>query len=251
MYFKKAQLTIFIIIAILIIAVVILFLVLYGNIKLPGTPISPETAEVQNFVQTCLDDSIEEVVFRVGENGGYYFLPKISVPVLEIPYYIKNNRSLMPSKEDIENEISKGVARELIFCLEDFAQFLEGYEITKGKMNPPKVVIEPEKVLVEIDYPLTIIKGDSKFKLKGFNSEVPVRLGIVYDAVAEFIGMELETSEGLCVSCLEDVQEKYQILIDGHYSEETNYIIFVAIDEEEYFEKTEEVFKYAFAIEQK
>ena len=251
MYFKKAQLTIFIIIAILIIAVVILFLVLYGNIKLPGTPISPETAEVQNFVQTCLDDSIEEVVFRVGENGGYYFLPKISVPVLEIPYYIKNNQSLMPSKEDIENEISKGVARELIFCLGDFAQFSEGYEITKGKMNPPKVAIEPEKVLVEIDYPLTIIKGDSKFKLEDFNSEVPVRLGIVYDAVAEFIDKELETSEGLCVSCLEDVQEKYQILIDGHYSEETNYIIFVAIDEEEYFEKTEEVFKYAFAIEQK
>ena len=76
-------------------------------------------------------------------------------------------------------------------------------------------------------------------------------MGIVYDAVAEFIDKELETSEGLCVSCLEDVQEKYQVLIDGHYSEETNYIIFVAIDEEEYFEKTEEVFKYAFAIEQK
>ncbi|MEK6823879.1 MAG: hypothetical protein AABY06_02475 [Nanoarchaeota archaeon] len=48
---KKAQLTIFIIIAIFIIAVVVFFFVLRGNLNLPGKPISPETAEIRNFVQ--------------------------------------------------------------------------------------------------------------------------------------------------------------------------------------------------------
>ena len=54
-FMKKAQLTIFIIIAILIIAVVALFFTFRGNLNLPGKPISPETAEIQNFLQGCLD----------------------------------------------------------------------------------------------------------------------------------------------------------------------------------------------------
>ena len=200
---KKAQLTIFIIIAILIVAVVVLFFTLRGNLNLSGKPVSPETAKIKNFVQECLDDSLEEVVFRVGENGGYYFLSSASAttPILEIPYYIKNNKNLMPSKEKIQDEISKGVARELVFCIEDFTLFENEYEITKGKINFPEVIIEPERVLVDVNYPLTIIKGDSKSKLENFNSEIPVRLGIVYDSVAEFAAEDLK-EEGLCIDCL-------------------------------------------------
>ncbi len=58
---KKGQLTIFIIIAILIIAVVGLFFVFRGGIQ-KEKPVSPESAPIKNFVQECLDDSLEEVV---------------------------------------------------------------------------------------------------------------------------------------------------------------------------------------------
>src|SRR3989344_8743485 len=131
---KRAQLTIFIIIAILIVAVVALFFSLRGNLKLPGKPASPETAEIQNFVQECLDDSLEDVVFKVGENGGYYFPPKVSTPVLEVPYYLKNNKNTMPSKEKIQGEISRYILKQMDFCINNFASFPE-YEITKGKMD--------------------------------------------------------------------------------------------------------------------
>src|SRR3989339_303224 len=198
---KNAQLTIFIIISILIVAVVVLFFTLRGNLNLPGKPVSPETTKIKNFVQTCLDDSLESVVFKVGENGGYYFPPKVSTPILEVPYYIKNNKSLMPSKEDIEREISRGIERELFFCIGNFELFSPEYEITKGKMTPPEVAIESERVLVEMNYPLTIQKGGSKSKIEDFSSEIPVRLGIVYDAVAEFINGEIENEE-YCASCL-------------------------------------------------
>src|SRR3989344_7141095 len=206
---KKAQLTIFIIIAILIVAVVVLFFTLRGNLNLSGKPVSPETAKIKNFVQECLDDSLEEVVFRVGENGGYYFLSSASAttPILEIPYYIKNNKNLMPSKEKIQDEISKGVARELVFCIEDFTLFENEYEITKGKINFPEVIIEPERVLVDVNYPLTIQKGDSKSKIEDFSSEVPVRFGIVYDAIAEFAAEDIKT-KNYCVSCLLDILGK-------------------------------------------
>ena len=241
---KNAQLTIFIIISILIVAVVVLFFTLRGNLNLPGKPVSPETTKIKNFVQTCLDDSLESVVFKVGENGGYYFPPKVSTPVLEVPYYIKDNKNLMPPKENIENEISRGIARELIFCLEDFSLFPE-YEITKGKMTHPEVVIESERVLVEVNYPLTIQKDGSKSKIEDFSSEVPVRLGIVYDAVAEFVEEDLKT-EGLCISCLFDISEK-----NGFKSSYPNYddntYIFIIEDPQSKLNNKE--FVYVFANE--
>ena len=239
---NRAQLTIFIIISILIVAVVVLFFTLRGNLNLPGKPVSPETAEIQNFVQECLDDSLESVVFKVGENGGYYFPPKVSTPVLEVPYYIKKNISLMPSKEDIGNEISRGVARELIFCLEDFSLFPE-YEITKGKMTPPEVVIESERVLVELNYPLTIIKGDSKSKIEDFSSEVPVRLGIIYDAVAEFVGEELKT-EGICVSCFIEIFTK-KGLYSNIFWEDEETAIFIVRDFNSAVNEKEFIFNFA------
>ena len=200
---RGGQLTIFIIIAILIIAVVALFFVFRKNLQLPGKPVSPETAEIQNFVQECLDDSLEKVVFRIGEGGGSYFPSSVaSTPLLDVPYYIKEDKNLMPSKEKIELEISKYVSRELIFCLGNFASFTE-YEITEGKMSPPKVVIEPEKVLVEFNYPLSIKKDNSVSKIEDFKSEIPVRLGIIYDAVAEFVEKQLESrAEKICADCI-------------------------------------------------
>jgi len=239
---KRAQLTIFIIIAILIVAVVALFFSLRGNLKLPGKPASPETAEIQNFVQECLDDSLEEVVFKVGENGGYYFPPKVSTPVLEVPYYIKNNQNLMPSKENIESEISRGIERELFFCIEDFTFFENEYEITKGKITPPEVVIEPERVLIEMNYPLTIQKGDSKSKIEDFNSEVPVRLGIVYDAVARFVEEEIKTPE-MCVNCLLEVLGEG--LYINNFKENDNTEIFVLTDYNSIINKKKFIYNFA------
>ena len=240
---KRGQITIFIIISILIVAVVVLFFSLRGTLQ-KEKPVSPETAEIQNFVQGCLDESLESVVFKVGENGGYYFPPKVSTPVLEVPYYIKDNNNLMPKKEDIEKEISKYVSRELVLCLGDFA-LLPEYQITKGQIIT-ETKIEPERVLVEMNYPLTIIKGDAKSKIEDFNSEVPVRLGIVYDAVGEFIEKNLETPGGFCVSCLLEITAEKDLYVNVFDSDDRTKI-FIITDYNSIINKKE--FVYVFANE--
>ncbi len=244
---KRGQLTIFIIIAILIIAVVGLFFVFRGGIQ-KEKPVSPESAPIKNSVQECLDDSLEDVVFRVGEGGGYYFPPKISTPLLEVPYYIKDNKNLMPSKEQIQDEISKYVKRELFLCLGNFALFSPEYEITKGEITS-ETIIELERVIVDVNYPLTIKKGDSKSKLENFNSETPVRLGIVYDAVAEFVNEELETNEeGICVSCLFDISKRNGFKISYPNYDDKTYIFII---EDPISKINEDEFVYVFANEYK
>ena len=198
----KGQVTIFIIVAVLIIAIVILFFSFRGKIQKEN----PEVAQIQNFVQECLDETSEFAVFDIAEKGGYEDPSKVSSTVVfNTPYYLRNNKILMPSKEEIQEEISKDVVKQMDFCINNFAIFPE-YNVAEGKMIA-EAKIESERVLVDINYPLTIIKGDSKFKLEDFNSEVPVRFGIVYDAVAEFI-IQSKNYQGVCISCLVNISSE-------------------------------------------
>ncbi|MEK6821084.1 MAG: hypothetical protein AABY11_01650, partial [archaeon] len=75
---------------------------------------SSEIVPIQNFVQGCLDETLESAVFDIAEKGGYDDPSKIpSTELLDVPYYIKNNENLMPSKEKIQEEISKSVEENL------------------------------------------------------------------------------------------------------------------------------------------
>ena len=240
---KRGQITIFIIIAILIIAVVVLFFTFRGGLKFEK-PVSPETAEIQNFVQKCFDETSESAVFDIAERGGYEDSSKVSSTIVfNTPYYIKNNKNLMPSKEKIQDEISKYILKQIDFCIDNFALFPE-YEIIKEKMII-ETKIERDRVLVEVNYPLTIKKGESSSKIKEFNSEVPVQFGVVYDAVAEFVAKSINY-QGVCINCLIDISSKNSLQSSfSDYDDKTT--IFIINDPQSKLNNRE--FVYVFANE--
>lgn len=110
---KKGQVTIFVILAILIVAGILLYFVLRKDVP-EKIKYSPGTEQIYNFVQECLEDTAEEVIYNVGQGGGYYFPPEFSSDS-GIVYYLVNGRNNMPSKEEIENEISKIEDKGIIF----------------------------------------------------------------------------------------------------------------------------------------
>ena len=97
---KKAQLTIFIIIAIFIIAVVVLFFTLKGTLQ-KEKPISPETAEIQNFVQTCLDEISESAIFDIAERVRNIVGEDVTIVIAKTD----DNRSYHISSEKIREEL--------------------------------------------------------------------------------------------------------------------------------------------------
>lgn len=218
---KRGQLAIFIITAILIIGAVALFFVLKKDIGQKES-YSPEASPVVNFVQECLDDSLESAVFDIGEKGGYYNpLAALSTELFNTPYYLKDGKNKMPKKEIIEGEISKQAFEYFEFCINDFSSF-SGYNISSGSMNA-KTKIEDEKTSMSVNYPLRIKKGDSVSRIEKFDSETEIRMGVVYNAVEEFI-MESENSpEAFCVTCLTEIMAKNDLkatVVD--YDENTN-----------------------------
>jgi len=212
MLLKRGQLTIFIIVAILIVGAVVLFFVFRGGIQ-KEKPLNPEVAPIQNFVQTCLDDSLEEVVFMVGENGGYRFPENVfEFEGKEHAYYLVNGNNYMPSKIQVEKEISDDLNAKIFICTNYFSDFPD-YEITQGNLESSVKILE-DKIILEMRYPLTIKKGESVSILEDFKTEIPVRLGLVYDSVSEFIlEQEKNKQQGFCLSCLPEKLEENKLFV--------------------------------------
>lgn len=221
---QKGQMTIFIILAIVIVASIALFFVFRDSIKFKM--MSAEAESVYLFVEECINEVGVKVVYDVGAGGGYYFAPNFSTET-DIPYYYSNGKNYMPSKIKIENEISYFVNEKLFFCTRNFVDFTN-FEVSQGEIKTD-IRIMGDKVVLNVDYPLKITKGKSTSVLGEFKIEIPVRFGVVYDSVAEIIKEQLN-DEGICLSCILDVSLENDLYFDMiDYDDET--VIFIVRDE--------------------
>ena len=225
MFSKKGQLTIFIIIAIFIVGVVVIFFGFREQIKIYF--FNPEIESVQSFVEDCIVGMGSEVVYDIGLGGGYYFPLNFSTPT-GIPIYYSDGKSYMPLKEQIEKEISYYVDERLFFCTKNFVDFPD-FEITQGEIKT-KTTINEDEVVLDIKYPLSITKEDSTTLIEDFeNIKIPVRFGIVHDSVEEIISEQLN-HESICLSCILDVALENDLYVDMmDYDDET--VIFIFRDE--------------------
>ncbi|MBI4116454.1 hypothetical protein HY449_01780 [Candidatus Pacearchaeota archaeon] len=208
---KRGQLTIFLIVAIIVIAVSALAFFMRGNFGF----LNPEAQNVNNFVQDCLQDASDKIVYAAAYGGGYLIPPNLS-DELGFPYYYYGGENHMPSKEKMENEMSSNFGKIASLCIRNFQDFKET-EITSGEISATPTISE-DKVSFEIIYPITIKQGQSSTLLKDFKIEVQVRYGIVYNAVQEFL-QEQMTHDGICLNCALDIALKNDLYVDMQESE--------------------------------
>lgn len=235
---NKAQLTIFIIVGIILIASVSLFFVLRGGLTQEIT--IPETANVESFVRGCIEEVGVEAIEQIGEGGGYYFSPDISTDS-GLAIYYSDNKNYVPSKKDIEEEINLFVAENLFFCTRNFIDFSE-LDIDQREIRVDSK-INDEEVVLDVDYYIRVSKGESTDVLKNFKVNIYVRLGVIYDSVLEI----LETSrEDICLSCILDTSLSSDLYVDmNDVSDEE--VMFVVRDENSKLD--DEPFEWVFVID--
>jgi len=221
---KKGQLTIFIIIAVLIMGAMVIFFSFRTELIQDIPTASVEGVSL--FVQECIEQEGKKIIYDIGDKGGYFFPPEFSTES-GVPYYYSGNENYMPSKEEVENEISFYLNEILFFCTRNFVDFKD-LEIEQKEIKT-ETIIEDEKVILNVNYPITITKGESISTIENFKAEISVRFGIVYDSVAEFMQEQL-TSEGICLSCLLNISLENDLYVDMmDYDDET--VLFIFIDE--------------------
>ena len=165
---KRGQVTIFIIIAILVVGIValIFFLVPRTTTETGFNPESPEA-----FMQNCLDGPIEDVVSTVSAQGGsvvpeFYFMyggERIEYLCYTNEYYKTCVVQQPMLKQHIESEISDAIVGDASSCFTSLQENYraDGYsvELQQGITN---VELLPKRIVVSFpDYVLTTTKGET------------------------------------------------------------------------------------------
>src|SRR3989344_5378967 len=133
---KKAQLTIFVIAVIFIVGAVLLYFAFQQG--LIQQPLNPNAERVYNFVQTCIEEESIKTIYQVGENGGYFFPPNLSLDSGTAVYY-ENGQNYIPSREQVQDEISFFLEQKLFFCTRNFADFSD-LEINQDEIKTNAII---------------------------------------------------------------------------------------------------------------
>ena len=175
---NRGQLTIFIIIAIIVVAAV-LFIVFYPQIKTIITPVTPS-----GYVEDCISKELDNAVATVSENGGSmnpentinYEGKAIEYLCYTAEYYKTCVMQQPLLKEHVEDEISSYIKPIAERCVNELVSDYQdkGYNVNLKKGNV-SVEIIPHNVVVNVNSVVTMEKESTQY-FSGFkvakNSEM-------------------------------------------------------------------------------
>ena len=225
---KKAQVTIFIIIAVIIIAGVSLF---FLNSSKDSDYKYEDISSFEIFVNNCFQETSEEAILFIGENGGYYYLPLNNISDL-VAVHIDVNKNLVPDKITLEKEISKYIEDSINICFDDFQEFEEqGFNITYRNITKINTDIQSNQININGEIYLIISREDSTSIINEFSATVqPIRMPEILKIINEIAEEQIQDPRSVCITCLSDKAEEYNISIEVLKIENTNEFTYVIVD---------------------
>jgi len=220
---RKAQTFIFIIVAIVIIAlIVVIFYLNKGSSQstidkeyFSSASIKPDVNLIHSSIQDCMDDTSKTALDIIGIQGGYYDKPPYFFDLSWgfIPYYYYQGLFLMPSKQDVEEELGKYVDRNLNACLDEleFNNFKLSYKESKTS-----VAIRSKEVGFVIDMPVYIEREGKRIilELKEIQIDHSSYLNEILEVAKYITDSHLESDSLLCVNCVVEMAEERDVYVD-------------------------------------
>jgi len=203
---RKAQVTIFIILAILLVAMVVLIFIFRDAIFSPKVPSDMEP--VYNTFIDCLEQDLQVGVSVLESQGGYIYLPEYESGSDYMPfssqldflgnpipywYYVSGNniqKEQVPSKEDMEKELEKFIDSRARGCFFD-DYYLRGYSIEMGEPDA-KINVNEDKVTLELEMNFLVSREDEDFLAREHKVTIDSQLGSLYESAINVYEQEKE-----------------------------------------------------------
>ena len=193
---KRGQVTIFIILGIVVVAIIGFVLVLTQT-DIPIQRFIPvQTASLSDHIEGCIEDTGNEVLNLIGKQGGSVN-PGLSQPYLgdNLAYLCYTNEFLACSNKQpflaqhVENEIKNYMNSKLNDCI-DLNLFRDkGYTVQASSFTT-NVVVGKYNTVVTLDYPITIRKGDITESKQRFSNTFNIPLGRLIDVANDIVAVE-------------------------------------------------------------
>lgn len=201
---KKGQVTIFIIIAVVILAIAGLYFTFGKNIL--NSPIPESIAPVYNSFINCMQKTTLDGVALLGTHGGYIYLPDFEKGSTYMPfssqldfmgspipywYYVSENnipKEQVPTKSEMEAQLARYVSENIYSCnLDNY--YSQGFLIA---YNNPEVFVNINSNFIDVsmDMPLSIENEDESYSLNDHKFKIDSYLGKLYSNAIEIYNQE-------------------------------------------------------------
>lgn len=211
---KRGQVTVYIILGIVVIALFLVTVYIRDNNLLDNinrdVEINAQVLPVHNRMEECITTISQEGVNTLGAQGG-----KINIEIqkslnplvpfgssldvfdngaLTVPYWFYRtsngiNTLSVPGVSDMELELEAYINDNAIFCYEDLKN-LDQYTVSYEGDSNVNVEIQDTKVLVSVESPLTVTKDDVTSQLNSFSVVLDVPLGKLYSTSKDILEKE-------------------------------------------------------------
>lgn len=201
----KAQVTIFIIVAIVLVVAIALFFLFRSGIV--SNVFTKPVKNPEAFLRTCLEDEVYETLDLLGHQGGSLENPlhvsfmfteegqyyDISYLCYNINYYetCVNQQPLLLTH--LEKEINKGLGIYVEDCFGSLEENLEnqGYVVEVDYIQGDfDVMLMPEKVVIEVNADLTLTKSGETTREKGLELNFLSRFYEIAIVAQEIVSQE-------------------------------------------------------------
>lgn len=204
---KRGQVTVFIIIALILVSAVALYFLFRGNIISVAIPASLQPAYT-GFL-TCMEDYTLSGIDILESQAGYIELPDYDLGSPYIPfssqldfsgnpvpywYYISGSnvqKTQVPTKQEMENQLAAFIDTKIRDCNLQ-AYYDSGFVISEEEPTT-KVTINEDSVDVRMNMGLTIQKGEETANVKSHQKTINSNLGGLYDSAARIYDYEQDT----------------------------------------------------------
>ncbi len=206
-YERRAQMTIFVIIAIVIVAGIVIYFIVRDRLGLGG--ISSELQPVFEHYEECIKQEARTAIELAESQGGFInvdyepgseyapFSSQLNFLGFPIPYwyYVSGNgliKEQVPLRGDIENGIAEYVEERANDC--DFESFYaQGFSISLDEADA-KVGIDEDNVNVEVNSEIVVSKGDEIARKNIHEVNVDSKLGKFYDIARKIYEKERDSA---------------------------------------------------------
>ncbi len=242
---KRGQVTLFIIIAIVIVAAGLAAYFIYQNYQRTQLEKTPEISSLNYYIKDSLDEKIINSFILAGLQGGYSYMPpdkSLSTNFEKIPYYYYDEELLIPSLEMIEEQISKKIEQKI-----EEINFSTFTDIIISKGNPDvDVKIDEDKIFLIIVWPITVTLHDHTIRLDDeYNFQYSLRIKKLIEIAENLTESNIEDPGYIDLELVSYFQENNNIIITPFIIEKD---ILYKLDDQEFKLKNQPYYTFQFAI---
>lgn len=205
---KRGQVTIWVIIALIIVVGAGLYFIFSG--KIPEQKIPKELTPVYSYYEKCISQAGENALSIAGSQGGRIYETDYTPGSEYAPFsshmnflgfnvhfwfYLSGNglaKENVPSEKEIESEVGRYVSEELKEC--DFEIFEEqGFLINASEPNV-KADIQGEKVILNVKSKIRVSKGEISSEKDEYKAEINSNFGKLYEEAKKIYNKEKSES---------------------------------------------------------